>query len=107
MHQGTKLKYYVDRSSVSNEEIARLSGISPASLYNYFKEEEIDSKKLKKVLKVLDIDYNGFVQGTASESSHSYSLAERVKELEDQITFLKKALEDKQQIIDLLKNKKK
>ena len=108
MHQGAKLKYYVDRQKLTNEEIARLAGVSEATLYSYFNKEEINSIKLKKIAKVLNIDYKEFEENetVVKEPEPSYT-TKLIEQLNKQIELLEQQVADKNEIIELLKSRKR
>ncbi len=94
MDQGAKLKWFVERQKLSNEEIARLSDISPASLYKYFKEPEIDSKKLKRIAKVLNINYREFEDKEEKNELNEAESSYRLKFLEKEIELLRHQVDE-------------
>lgn len=102
MDQGQRLKYLIDHSDKSNTEVARLSGISEAALYLYFKQKEIDSNKLQKICKVMGWGLEEFFP----EFKSSELLRKENETLKRENALLKSQLADKEKIIALLGKKK-
>lgn len=110
MHQGERLKWLIDKSGKSRQDIALEAGISPASIYNYFREETINSKKLEKLAKALGVTVNDFndlpTPPTLQEDQAVYLLRERVKTLEQMIHDKEVIIIQQQEVIDLLKQQR-
>lgn len=86
VHHGSKLKWLVDNQSLTNDELAKEWGISPATLYNWFNQEELNSKKIRPICKIMGWDYEKEFLGIDRET--------KTKKIEltyeDQISILKR-----------------
>lgn len=107
MHQGSKFKYLADRSGKTNADIAKLSGLSEGTIYNYFREEFIPSKNLKKICDAMGWELQIFYksENLASEKEPVYGLQSHIESLQKEIELLKQQLAAKDEIIELLKAK--
>lgn len=78
--------------------------ISNGSLYNMFNHDELKQKDILPILNLLKVSYEEFLGDTKIGECKEDNM--KMKMLEQEIQFLKKQLEDKDTIIQLLKEKK-
>ena len=105
MHQGERLRYLIDRSGKTREQIAVEAGISPASIYNYFKMDDIPRKKLLIILAAAGIESSDFWTSHVDDPAEEYvRLKEKVKTLEQMIHDKEVIIVRQQEIIELLKH---
>jgi transcriptional regulator with XRE-family HTH domain len=107
MNQGAKFKFLAERSGKTNADIAILSGISEGTVYNYFREEEINSKNLKKICLAMGWNLQDFykTEKLLEDESPGYGLKYEVEALKREVELLKQQLAAKEEIIELLKTK--
>lgn len=105
MHQGSKLKYLIEHSGKTKAEVALLSGISDASLYTYFNSEEINSKKLNKICEVMGWKLKSFYEDNKNLDAVTTNYNE-IEALKREIELLRTTIENKDEIIKLLKEKR-
>jgi transcriptional regulator with XRE-family HTH domain len=105
MHQGTKLKFLIERSGKTKADVALLSGISDASLYTYMNSEEINSKKLKKICDVMGWELKLFYEDNKNLHTVTANYSE-IDALKREIELLKDTIANKDEIIKLLKQTK-
>lgn len=111
-HQGLRLQNLIEKSSYSITKITTKTGIAKSSLYDIFKRDELLPSKIRPILDLLNVSFfdfygfttNGFV---VNEDQIPYGLREQVALLKEQVESLKKQLADKEEIIELLKQKTK
>jgi len=111
-HQGVKLKKIVEKSGTTIKELLKKSGISRGTLYNFFEYEDIPRKKLSPLLEVLEVDPDVFYGFRKADDIESVSAEKDIDKLKLEVDSLKRErellqqlLQDKEDIILLLKNK--
>lgn len=104
-HQGSRLKYFIDKSHLEVKDIADKSGIPRTTLYGMFEKAELLRSKVEAVLKVIKVDTARFfnskdptIDGNDFENENA--------QLKEIITLLRKQNELQAETIELLKKRK-
>lgn len=110
-HQGNRLKYLIEKSTLKQSEILSLTGTAKSSLYDLYKKESIDKMVLEKFCRVMNEDIRQFYPdliSTVSEPGPEYRiLREKVKTLEQMLKDKEVIIIRQDEIIEMLKQSKK
>ena len=107
-HQGSRLQNFIEKSPVTIVEILKQTGIAKSSLYDLFKKEELLQSKILPILELINIDADQFYgKLELNDGETPYGLKVENELLKTEIELLKKQLADKEEIIELLKSKRK
>lgn len=74
IHQGSKLKWFVERQSLTNEQLAEKWGISKPTLQRWFNLEHLNSKKLIEICRVMGWDFEREFLGISGNSGKGQQL---------------------------------
>ena len=120
-HIGKKIEDVLREKRISVVEFAKLINTNRNNVYSIFKRESVDTELLRKIGEVLEYNFFEFLSycdinnekifsNTLRDSSPTYTqvekltqLEEKIKQLETENSLLKQRLEDKEEIIMLLK----
>lgn len=72
-----KIKRRIRQLGLLKEDVARLTGISQATLYTWFNTENIFSKKLEKMSEVLKLDYLSEFMGSKKNEEYEVMRKDR------------------------------
>lgn len=121
-HIGKKIEEVVREKRFSVSEFAKLINTNRNNIYSIFRRESVDTELLSKIGEVLEYNFFNYLSSknadnqkilemTINENTPIYSKIDNVKQLEDRIKqienenmFLKQRVEDKEEIIKLLKD---
>ena len=109
-HHGNRLKFFVEKSSMTLVKISEKSNVPKSSFYDLYKKNEIIGSKLKAILDVLGVDEREFFDRNYSEVSEPvahYGLDSEIVTLRRENELLRLTVETQKQLIEILKDKKK
>src|SRR4051812_18467684 len=106
-HHGSKLKKLIEKSGMTFVRVSEKSEVPLSSMYDMFKKEELTRKKIETILNALEISPDDFFIGNRGKEGEDLKVCmDKVQMLESQVEILRQTIEDKNQIIELLKKKK-
>lgn len=113
VHQGQKLKYVIEKSKYTVEQIATWAGMHRTTIYNLFAKAEIPRAKLEKICHPIGVEIDIFYgvetdpeQVIQDPTAEYRVLQERVRSLEQMIHDKEVIIINQQEIIELLKKGK-
>lgn len=113
LHQGMRLKKYVELSHLKVKDISEKSGVATSSLHDMYKKEELLWSKIEPILNVLGVSRADFYkekepmpQYMVNESNAIYGVNEIVKALQGENKALRDQITTLQEMVELLKRKK-
>lgn len=108
-HQGSRLKKFVDKSEYTLKEISEKSDVPTSSIYDMFKKSELLPSKFLPLLKVMGVTMLEF-EGKRSKGEEVDIIQKMTLEIESlkrENELLKQQIASKDEIIQLLKLKRK
>lgn len=102
-HQGLRLQNKIQKSPLKLKVISEKSGVPVSSVYDLYKKPELLRSKIKPILDVLEIDADTFYGFKTDESK---DLLMEIERLKAEVLTLRRELELKEEIIQLLKKRK-
>lgn len=113
VHQGQKLKYVIEKSNYTVEQIATWAGMHRTTIYNLFARAEIPRSKLEKICRPIGVEIDIFYgvetdpdQVIQDPTAEYRILQERVKSLEQMIEAKEVIIINQAEMIELLKEKR-
>ncbi|MBN2664806.1 MAG: helix-turn-helix domain-containing protein [Bacteroidales bacterium] len=117
-----KIKELLLKNELTIENLAYKLGVSPATLHNLFKKNNTNTDLLKKISDVFEVPVSSFFDeekntnsgvANGSQINGNYNKvsikvneqANEIEKLNQEVSYLKELLKQKDEIINLLKNK--
>jgi len=107
-HQGSRLKFRLEKSGYKIKEIIEKTGIARSSLHDMYKKPELLKSKIAPILEAAEIDIDDFygIKEPVAASQEMAGLRLQVESLKRETQLLNDQLKAKDEIIELLKAKK-
>ena len=104
--QGFRLKKFIEQKQVPITEIVEKLGISRATIYNWFEQDELLLKKIQPVLDIIGVSAAEFMALPLVEDPQAkYGLQALVDSLTRENEILKQQVQQLQDMVALLKSK--